>query len=83
MSEREHPFYDKWIYREREQEYIRGLLRQYAHEVVNDELKKKVYDDLSREKTLGNVTIPFRVVLKHDSYGKYPSYIEVILDTKV
>lgn len=83
MTTREHPFYDKEVLRDQEQAFIRRLLQKYRNEKVNQDLKKQVYDDLSREKSLGNITIPFRVILKRDSYGKYPDVIEVILDTKV
>lgn len=83
MSETEAPFYGSWVYRRREQDDIQAILRKYQTEPVSDELKKKVYEDLMREKYLGNLTIPFRVVLRKDAYGKYPNRIEVILDTKV
>lgn len=83
MSETEVPFYGSRVYRRREQDHIRTLLRKYQNELVSDELKKQVYDDLMREKYLGHITIPFRVVLRKDAYGKYPNRIEVILDTKV
>lgn len=83
MSETEEPFYGSWVYRRREQDYIQAILRKYQTEPVSDELKKQVYDNLMREKYLGNITIPFRVVLRRDAYGKYPNRIEVILDTKV
>lgn len=75
----EHPFYGVTILREREQEYINGLLRKYRDLPVNDALKKKIYDELQIEKQKGNIKIPFKVVLREGNYR----YIEVILDTKV
>lgn len=79
----EHPFYDKIIFRGQEQSYINKLLEKYRNEPVTEELKKKIWDELQMEKHLGRITIPFKIVLRKDSYGKYPSYIEVILDSKV
>jgi hypothetical protein len=79
----DHPFYGKHVLRDREQDYIRTLLKKYHHEPVSEELKQKVWDELMMEKYLGNITIPFRVVVRRDTYGKYPPHIEVILDTKV
>jgi len=82
MSVHEHPFYEHHILREGEEEYIKSLLAKYREEPVSEELKQKIYDELMMEKYHGRVTIPFRVVTRRDSYGKYPEHIEVILDTK-
>lgn len=79
----EHPFYGQEIIRRKEQEYITKILAKYRNEPVNDDLKKKVWDDLQMEKYRGNITIPFRVVGRYDATGKFPNFIEVILDTKV
>lgn len=83
MSDREKPFYGKWIYRDQEAIHIQNLMKKYQDLPVTEELKKKVYEELSREKFLGHITIPFRLVLRRDVYGKYPERLEVILDTKV
>lgn len=84
MSDKhEHPFYGYEIIRRKEQEYIKKLLQKYRHEPVTDELKKKVWDELQMEKYRGTVTIPFKLAVRRDPYGKYPDLIEVILDTKV
>lgn len=84
MSEQhEHPFYGYEIIRRNEQEHIKQLLSKYQHEPVSDELKEKVWDELQLEKHLGRVTIPFRLAVRRDPYGKFPDLIEVILDTKV
>lgn len=82
-EEHEHPFYDKEIFADREQEYIEELLKKYKNEPVSEDLKKKIWDDLQREKYLGKVSIPFKVVMRRDSSGKFPQYIEVILDTRL
>ena len=82
-EEHEHPFYGFDIIRNREQQYIKNLLRKYQKEKVNDELKKKVWDELQMEKHLGKITIPFKLAVRCDPYGKFPDTIEVILDTKV
>ncbi len=82
-TEHEHPFYGKEILADREQKLIQKMLKKYKNETVNEELKKKIWDDLQQAKFLGNITIPFKVVMRRDQSGKFPSYVEVILDTKV
>lgn len=79
----EHPFYGYDIIRRKEQEYIQRLLSKYQHEIVSDDLKKRVWDELQREKYLGRITIPFKLAVRRDPYGNFPDAIEVILDTKV
>lgn len=79
----EHFFYDKPIFRHREQTYIESLLAPLAHEAADDALKKKIWDMLQNEKALGRLSIPFKVTLRRDAYGKFPPYIEIILDTKL
>ena len=81
--EEEHPFYGFDIIRNNEQAYINSLLKKYRNEPATEELKAKIWDELQMEKYKGNVTIPFKVVLRKDSLKKFPSYIEIILDTKV
>lgn len=83
MTHKEHPFYDVEIVRRKENEYINALLRKYRNEPVSDALQAKIWDELQQEKFLGNITIPFKVVMRRDSTKKFPDYIEVILDTKV
>ena len=83
QEEHEHPFYDVDIYRKQEQDYIKNLLKKYKDQPISDELKKKVWEELQKEKYLGNIKIPFKVVTRRDATGKYPDSIEVILDTKV
>lgn len=78
-----HPFYGQVIIRRQQQEYIHSLLEKYRHQPVSDELKMKVWDELQMEKHLGNITIPFKLAVRRDPYGKFPDCIEVILDTKV
>lgn len=79
----EPPFYGEEIYRNRQQDYIKKILAKYKNEPVNDELKKKIWDELQMEKYYGRITIPFKVVMRKDVYRKYPDFVEVILDTKV
>lgn len=81
--EEEHPFYGHVILRRKEQEYIREILKKYQNDPVNDELKKKVWDELQMEKYYGRITIPFKLAVRRDPYGNFPDAIEVILDTKV
>ena len=59
------------------------MLAKYKLEPVDDELKRKIWDELQMAKHEGIVTIPFKVTMRKDAYGRYPDYIEVILDTKV
>jgi hypothetical protein len=82
-NEEEHPFYGTPIFREREEEYIRNLLKKYSNEPATDELKAKIWDELQMEKHKRNITIPFKVIMQRDISRKFPDYIEVILDTKV
>lgn len=82
-TEQKHAFYGVEIIRRKEQEYIRHLLKKYKGEVINEELKTKIWDELQSEKHLGRITIPFKVVLRRDANKKFPDYIEIILDTKV
>lgn len=83
MKGEEHPFYGYTIIRRQEEEYIEELMKKYQGEPVTEELKKKVWDELQREKYLGKVTIPFKMGVRRDPYGKFPDLIEIILDTKV
>lgn len=76
-------FYGYSIVRNEQQELIQTLLKKYSKEPPSEELKKKIWDELQKEKFLGHLTIPFKVVLRRDPAGQFPSYIEVILDTKV
>lgn len=81
--EEEHPFYGYEIIRRKQEEYIKELLKKYKEHPVNDELKQKIWDELQHEKFLGNITIPFKLAMRRDASGLYPSFVEVILDTKV
>ena len=80
---RKHPFYGKDIYRDREEEYIEELLKKYKNDPPTEELKEKIWNELMWEKHLGNIKIPFKVVIRKDAANQYPDTIEVILDTKV
>ncbi|MCB1149159.1 MAG: hypothetical protein KDK48_03260 [Chlamydiia bacterium] len=83
MGAKKHYFYDKPILADQEHEYIESLLKKYKHEDATEELQKKIWDELQWEKHLGNISIPFKVVLRKDEYGRYPPSVEVILDTKL
>jgi hypothetical protein len=83
MSDKKHPFYGQEIIRRKEQAYVDALLLKYRQEPVSEELKQKIWDELQKEKSEGKLTIPFKVVARRDPSGKFPEYIEVILDTKV
>lgn len=83
MSHHHKPFYDVEILRNREEDYIETLLKPFRKEPATDDLKKKIYDLLQNEKYLGNLKIPFKVILKKDPTGIYADTIEVVLDTKV
>jgi hypothetical protein len=79
----DHLFYDVHIYRDREKSYIQHLLEKYQGQPITEELKKNIWEELQKEKYEGNIKIPFRIVTRQDATGKYPSSLEVILDTKV
>ena len=79
----EHPFYGYVIIRRKQEEYINSLMHKYQHEPVSEDLKKKVWNELQMEKHLGRITIPFKLAVRRDPYGKFPDLLEVILDTKV
>ncbi len=83
MPKEKHHFYGKPILEEREAEYVKKVLNKYRHEKADEELKKKIWDDLQHEKYEGRLSIPFKVVLRRDEYGRYPDMVEVILDTKL
>jgi hypothetical protein len=82
-SSEEHQFYGYPIYRHQEQEYIQNILKKYKDHPVNEELKKKIWNDLQKEKYLGNIKIPFKIAIRLDPTGTFPDCIEIILDTKV
>lgn len=84
MSEsHEHPFYGYVILPRKEEDYIKAIMKKYQNEPVNEELKKKVWDELQMEKHIGRITIPFKLAIRMDPDGKFPDLLEVILDTKV
>lgn len=83
MSQGKSYFYGKPIYEKREAEIIKNLLKKYKGKKVTDELKEQIWDELQREKFLGNINIPFKIVTRKDEYGRFPDTIEVILDTKL
>lgn len=82
-KEESHPFYGQDIYRTPEQVYIRTLLKKYENHPVDDELKRKVWEELMREKSQGKISIPFKIAIRRDATGKFPPFLEIILDTKV
>lgn len=82
-STEEHPFYGYEIIRRAQDAYIKNLLKKYQGLPVNDALKQQIWDELQMEKYHGRVTIPFKIATRLDPSGKFPEYIEVILDTKV
>lgn len=82
-DEEERPFYGKDVLVSCEQEYIKKLLKKYRFDPVTEDLKKKIWEELQMEKHLGNIVVPFKVVIRNDATGKFSPYVEVILDTKV
>jgi len=83
VSKQKHYFYGKPILEDREAEYVKKVLKKYKNEKADEELKKKIWDELQHEKQEGRLSIPFKVVLRRDEYGRYPDVVEVILDTKL
>jgi hypothetical protein len=83
FSSHNHPFYGVDILRARQQEYVNQILKKHKKRKADEALYKEIYDELQREKALGNLTMPFKVALRKDPTKTHPDYIEVILDTKV
>jgi len=83
MHEEEHPFYGYEILRERQHALIDTVLAKYKGRAPDDALKKEIYEELQSLKAAGQVTIPFKVVLRRDLKRPLKNYVEVILDTKV
>lgn len=83
MSEHEKPYYGKWIIPDDEQGRIQKLMEPYQNRPVTEELRKEVYEVLSTAKARGEISIPFRIVLQKDAYGRQPDCLKVILDTKL
>ena len=81
--DKEHPFYGVDIIRRNEEKYIKNLLKKYDKIPPTEELKAIIWDEMQMEKHKGNITIPFKIVMRKDASKKFPDYIEVILDTKV
>lgn len=77
------PFYGSNIICRNEEAYIQSLLAKHRGKPATDALKKEIWDELQMEKYYGRVTVPFKVVLHRDVYGKFPDFIEILLDTKV
>jgi hypothetical protein len=78
-----HPFYGKEIFADREQEKVKALLAKFKGLPVDEELKAKIWDELQMQKSLGTISIPFKVAMRRDATGKFPPCIEVILDSKL
>lgn len=83
MEEEHPPFYGIDIIRRAQQALIEKTLSKFKNEPVNEDLKRKIHEALHLEKQRGTIQIPFKVILKEDSSGKYAPYIEVLLDSKV
>jgi hypothetical protein len=78
-----HHFYGKAISREQQEAYIQAILDEFGAVEASEELREKVYYRLMQEQHLGNVVIPFKVLLVKDESGNYPPHIDVVLDTRV
>jgi hypothetical protein len=77
------PFYGKQIIRREERERIERLVAKYRDEPASDLLCQKIYDELMWQKHLGEITIPFQVVLNRGSGEGGVDYIEILLESKV
>lgn len=78
-----HFFYGKAIDPETEKKKIESILSKYRYETASEELKKTIHKELIHAKTKGEISIPFKVVLRKSPSEAHRGYIEVILDTKV
>ncbi len=82
-TEKHLPFYGSEIICRDQKEKIEEILKKFKGLRPDEELKKKIWDELQNAKYLGIITVPFKVVLRKGAEGKYPDCIEVIVDTKV
>ncbi len=78
-----HPFYGKEILRNREHAKINSLLEKFKGRSADAALKKEIYETLQKAKEEGVISIPFKIALRKSPSPYTPSYIEVILDTKL
>jgi len=78
-----HPFYGSEIVRDQQQLYIQSLLSQFKGVKADEALKEQIWNLLQHEKSMGSITIPFKVVLRSFPHSSRLPYIEIILDTKV
>ena len=76
-------FYDQPINCDFEEQRIKKILSKYQHTPFSEELKKRIYDDLTRAKAEGVIAAPFKVVTRKDPTGVHRAYIEVVIDTQV
>lgn len=76
-------FFGKAVNPNEEQKKIEEALRKYQNETASEELKKKIYTELSILKEKGVITIPFQVIFRKEIFDKHRPYIEILLDTKV
>lgn len=83
MEKKEHPFYGETIVRRTQKQLVEAILEKYRHDVANEALKEKIWNDLQMAKYRGEITMPFQVVLRQDPTKVFPDAVEVILDTKV
>lgn len=79
----DHPFYGETISRHAQQELIQKIIAKYKGQTPTDKIREAIYNELMDKKYEGLITIPFQVRMVKDEEGKYPSYLEVVLDTKV
>ncbi len=71
------------IDRRAQQAFLNRLLIKYSDARADSALRARISDELALEKHLGRLKISYKVVLRLDPAGLFPSKIEVILDTKV
>ncbi len=77
------PFYGRNIDPRQEKNEIEKILSRYSQEPVSEDLKKKIYDELTEARAQGKISIPFKVVIRKTPSNVHRDYIEVLLDTKV
>ncbi len=77
------PFYGCEIDPNDEQAKINKILSKYSLEPVSDDLRKKIYSELTRAKAEGIIKIPFKVIMRKHPTHAHRNFIEVVLDTKV
>ncbi|MCH9609081.1 MAG: hypothetical protein S4CHLAM45_08440 [Chlamydiales bacterium] len=68
---------------DQEQKTIETILKKYLHLPPDEELKKKIYNDLTEAKANGKIFTPFKVILRKNPDPNIRNFIEIAIETKI